>query len=163
MVRIGKYVIGRVDVAGGAFTYGQRIALGDIFRNDSLSAYAKMKAAFIELYGWSPRLLPAGPRYRAIKRTMLDFKGWLDKEQKLLSHDPEPDQIQAGIKDLIAHVGDMGTIKAIAKTYGLDPDVVVEWPYSKVFGILYTDLEEYKYEKRYNQVIDAKYRKHTRR
>lgn len=162
MIRIGKYVIGHLDIAGGAFTYGQRIALGDIFRNDNLSAYYKMKAAFIELYGWSPRLLPVGRRVKALRRVVDEFKGWLDREQQLLNYEPEPDQVTAGIKELAKKVGDMGTVKALAKAYSQDPDAILQWEYSKVFGILFTDLEEYKYEKRYNKVIDGKFRKHPR-
>ena len=150
MVRIGKYVIGHLDIAGGAFTYGNRIALGDIFRDDSRSTYQKMRDAFVELYGWSPRLLPIGRRVKALRRVVDEFKGWLEKEQQLLTFEPEPDQITAGIKEL-------------AKAYSQDPDDILRWEYSKVFGILFTDLEEYKYEKRYNKVIDGKTRKYPRR
>lgn len=163
MVRIGKYVIGHLDIAGGAFTYGNRIALGDIFRDDSRSTYQKMRDAFVELYGWSPRLLPIGRRVKALRRVVDEFKGWLEKEQQLLTFEPEPDQITAGIKELAKKVGDMGTVKALAKAYSQDPDVILRWEYSKVFGILFTDLEEYKYEKRYNKVIDGKTRKYPRR
>ena len=34
-----------------------------------------------------------------------------------------------------------------------DPDEILEWDYAKVFGILYTDLEERKYETKLNKRI----------
>ena len=164
MIRIGKYVLGHLDIEAGDFTYGNRIVLGDIFRDDKRSDYQKMRDAFIELYGWPPRLLPVGRRVKALRRMVAEFKLWLDKEQQLLAFDPEPDQLAAGIKELARKVGDMGTVKALAKAYGQDPDTVLKWDYSKVFGILFTDLEEYKYDKRFNKVLDAKYsRRHPRR
>lgn len=164
MLRVGKFVIGRLDVAGGSFTYGNRIALGEIFRDEDRSSYRKMKDAFIELYGWSPLLIPLRRRVRVMTKMLEDIKGWLDRERQLLTFEPEPDQITAGIHELAKAVGDMGTVKAIAKAYSQDPDAVLKWEYAKVFGILFTDLEEHKYEKRYNKVIDEKLnRKYPRR
>ena len=54
----------------------------------------------------------------------------------------------------------MSTIKALAKAYGKDPDEILQWQYAKVFGILYTDLEERKFEKKYQQQINGKSRSH---
>ena len=51
-------------------------------------------------------------------------------------------------------------IKALAKAYGKDPDEILRWQYGKVFGILYTDLEERKFEKKYQQQINGKSRSH---
>lgn len=162
-MKIGKYRLSRIDMEAGSFTYGNRIALGQIFRDTEKSEYQRMKAAFIELYGWSPRLLPMRLRVREMRRITAGFSGWIEKEQQLLNYEPDADQLAAGVKDLAEKVGDMGTLKAIAKAYAQDPDAVLQWEYSKVFGILFTDLEEYKFDKRYNKVIDGKYRKHSRR
>jgi len=52
----------------------------------------------------------------------------------------------------------MGTVKALAKAYAKDPDEIFKWKYSKVFGILYSDLEEHKFRQRYNKVIEQKYK-----
>ena len=58
MIRIGKIVVGSLDIEGGEFTYGNRIALGAILSDESRSEYQRLKAAFRELYGYSCRLLP---------------------------------------------------------------------------------------------------------
>lgn len=157
MIRIGKYVIGRLDVAGGTLTYGNRIALGDIFSDGNRTEYRRLKDAFRELHGYSCRLLPPGPRMRAFERIVTGLSVWVDKERTLLHYEPTADETAAGIRELSRRVGNFSTIKALAKAYGCDPDEVLRWDYAKVFGILYTDLEEHKFERRYAEVIHDKH------
>lgn len=161
MIRVGKIVLGQLNVAAGDFTYGNRIALGDIFQNEELSEYRKMASAFKEIYGYSCRLLPLRRRVRVLTAIVRDFAAWCNNEQTLLKYDPTPDELAAGINDLSKKVGSMATVHAIARKYAKDPDEILKWEYSKVFGILYTDLENTKYEQRLNKVINAKY--NTRR
>lgn len=136
----------RIDFDGADFTYGQRIALGEIFSSTDTTEYDRMKKAFRELHGFSARWLPVGARTKAFTRIAEGLTAWVEKERELLKYDPTPDELNAGIKELGEKVGSMSTIKALAKAYGKDPDEVVGWEYSKVFGILWTDLEERKYE-----------------
>lgn len=148
---MSKIRLHRIDFESGAFTYGNRIALGDIFGNTEKTEYMRMKDAFRELYGFSARLLPIRWRIRAFRRIAEGLKQWIDKEQQMLQYTPSSDELAAGVKELGEKVGNMSTIKALAKAYSKDPDEILGWEYGKVFGILWTDLEERKYEQKLNK------------
>lgn len=83
---------------------------------------------------------------------------WGEKEAEMLYYEPSDEELRAGVREYSQRVGETATIKAIAKNFGQDPDQVLSWKYSKVFGILYTDLEEYKYSQRFNKVLESKYK-----
>lgn len=138
----------RIDYEGGAFTYGNRIAVAHICQDTTISEYAKMKACWHELYGWNARLLPLPWRVRELERMMRGLAHWAEVEQQTLKYEPTPEELRAGIKDYSDAVGDMGTIKAMAKAYAQDPDTVLGWSWGKVYGILLTDLEEYRFGER---------------
>lgn len=156
MIRVGDIVIGRLDILGGCFTYGNRIAIGEIFADESLSWYGKLKAAHKELYGYTCRLLPRRWRYKRLAAIIEGIRSWMEKEQKLLHYTPTNDEVAAGLEEFGKKVGAMATVKALGKAYGKDPDEILRWSYSKVFGILYTDLEETMYNRRYTKVVRNK-------
>lgn len=140
----------------GDFTYGQRIAVGQIFTDTSRSEYRRMSDAWRELYGWSARLMPPRIRVRRFDRMLDGLRDLVNLEQQLLDYKPTAEEERAGIKDYAQRVGDMGTLKAIAKAYSQDPDSVLKWKYGKVFGILQTDLEEYKYQLRLQKAMSRR-------
>lgn len=142
-----------IDFESKDFTYGNRIAMSDIFGNEALNEYEQMKAAFKELHGFDAKWLPIRRRIKAFQNIAQGLKRWIDQEKELLNYEPSADELAAGVKELGKKVGNLSTIKALAKAYGKDPDEVLKWDYSKVFGILYTDLEERKYENRLNKRI----------
>lgn len=151
MIRLHK-----IDFDGKDFTYGSRVALADIFGDESKTEYQRMKGAFKELHGFSARLLPIHFRIIAFRHIAEGLQSWIDKEKTLLDYQPSADELAAGVKELGEKVGSMATIKALAKSYGKDPDEILRWEYSKVFGILYTDLEERKYEMKLQKRIYGK-------
>lgn len=163
MIRIGGYILGRVDMWGGEFTYGNRIELGNIFAEEGKTEYARLKAAFREIYGYSCRLVPFRYRLSMLNDIAQGLLSWVEREQKLLKYKPTPNELAAGIKELSERVGAMSTIKAIAKTYGRDPDEVLQWNYGKVFGILFTDLEEFNYQSKYNRILEDEHKRHGRK
>ena len=147
----------RIDIKGGKLTYGQRIDLGELFASDQ-SETDKFKETFRILHDVIPdfsnvKEMKFYSEYFAEIIDRLQF--WFEKE-KLLKYDPEPEEIRAGIKDLSEKIGYFGTIKALAKNYGQDPDDILKWEYGKVFGILYTDLEEFKYSKKLHKQYEKK-------
>lgn len=150
---MARILLHRIDFESKDFTYGNRIALGDVFAKEGVSEYQQMKAAFRELYGFSARLLPLGWRVKAFRHIVEGLKSWIEKEQQLLQYTPSSDELAAGVKELGEKVGNMSTIKALAKAYSKDPDEILRWDYSKVFGILYTDLEERKFETKLNKRV----------
>lgn len=138
----------KIDIKGGDITFGQRIEVGRIISDNSKTEMQMFEETFECLYGSKPKIGPTN-----VKKYLLEFEEiiegilfWIEKEKTLLKYDPSPEEIRAGINDLAAKIGEFGTVKAIAKAYSLDPDEVLKWKYGKVFGILYTDLEEHKFQ-----------------
>lgn len=153
MKRICGIKVGGIDWDSADFTYGQRLELGDIFGNEETSEYSKLCEAFKCMYGYSRKWLPMRMRIRVFDRILNGFKEWIEKEQTMLKYTPSSEEMSAGIQELSAKVGSMATIKQIAKSYSIDPDKVLEWPYAKVFAILYTDLEERKFDEKLRKSI----------
>ena len=140
----------------GEFPYGARIELGQILADTNRSEYRRAKDAWIALYGWSPRFMPPLLRAKRLKEMLEGFTSWLEKEQQMLHYTPTPDEAAAGYEAFCKKVGVTGTIYALAKSFGADPDDILRWPYAKVFGILYHDLEELKYGRAYDKVLTNK-------
>lgn len=151
MIKIFGKGFGTIDWESNDFTYGQRIELGEIFSEEETSEYYKLCKAFKVMYGYSRKWLPVRMRVRKFNGIALGLKGWIDKEREMLKYNPSSEEISAGIKELSEKVGNMSTIKQLAKAYSIDPDEVLKWSYAKVFAILYTDLEERKFEQKLNK------------
>lgn len=147
-VTIFGITFGTRNVAAAEFTYAQRIELGKIFGDEQRSEYRRLVDAYKVLYGYSPRWLPFAFRYRRLQRLLEDFGRWIEIEQAQLDYKPDAAEIAAGVEELGKRIGAMGTLKALAKAYSTQPDKVLRWGYATVFGILYTDLQEYYYNKR---------------
>ena len=159
-MRIGRFRIGRFDWEGDGFTYGMRVELGDIFGDEGKSEYKRLCEAFKIVYGFDRRVLPMRKRIKVFDGIATGLAQWIDKERQLLDYVPSEEEIKAGIRDLSKKVGSMSTVKQLAKAYGTDPDKVLDWPYSKVFAILYTDLEERKYETKLSNEYERNRIKH---
>lgn len=138
----------------GEFTYGARIAVGEIWQREGLREYERLKLAWREMYGYDAKLLwPLGVRVRRLIRLREGLEYWFRLEADTLKAEPTAEQLRAGIRELGEKIGEMGTIKALAKDYHVDPDEVLQWPWGKVYGILLTDLEEHKYNERLTKVV----------
>jgi hypothetical protein len=149
--------ISPIDVKGGKLTFGQRIELGKLYQSQ-LSEVEKFEQTFQILHGFTPKPRHYKSLITYFNQIIEGITHWIKQETTLLNYQPSAEEKQAGITDFTAKVGEFTTIKAMAKTYGKDPDEILEWEYGKVFGILYTDLEEYKFNQRYNKIIQAKYK-----
>jgi len=155
-----KFIMPReIDIEAGEMTYGQRIKLGKIFQNGETSEAQKFEQVFQCLH----KFIPLPVQYKMLlsyfERITAGLKSWIEKEQSLLKYEPTADEISAGIGELAERIGEFGVVKALAKDFGKDPDEILKWEYAKVFGILFSDLEESKFHKRYMKVIDRKYKK----
>ena len=122
MIRLREW-----DYMNGEFSYGQRLGVGDIFQDENLSEYQRLKAAWKELYGWSLRLMLPFMRARRVKRMLDGIKYWADVESKTLNFEPDDDAKKAGIALLSEEVGTLGTVKALAEKFKCDPDVILGW------------------------------------
>lgn len=152
----------KVDVKSGDITYGSYIAVRKLL--------AEAKEYDLEFTISAIKAIHSEYRYTIgdimfIKAMVSYFNSivegvahWAEQEKELLAYEPSEEEIRAGVKEYSQKVGEFATVKALAKNYGKDPDEILEWKYSKVFGILYTDLEEYYYNQRYGKVIEKKYK-----
>ena len=145
-----------VNVKAGKLTYGQRIELGVILSNGSKSEFEYFMESMECLYSRRPKARHIAKLMPQFNEVLSGLKFWIEQEQMMLRYEPSPEEKRAGISELSKKVGSMSTIKALAKAYGVDPDEILEWEYGKVFGILYTDLEESKFKARYQEELNKK-------
>lgn len=158
-----KQVFGKkVDVKSGDITYGSYIAVRGLLAEAKeydlefiVSVIKSIHKDYKYVVG-DLTLIKAMVKY--FNNIVEGVAHWAEQEREMLAYEPSEEEIRAGVKDYSQKVGEFATVKALAKNYGKDPDEVLEWKYSKVFGILYTDLEEYKYNQRYSKVLESKYK-----
>ena len=158
VIKSAKYSkMSKIDVKVGKLTFGQRIELGKIMSED-IDEEQKFLKTFKCLYNYEAKPIFYKSLLSDFEEIIEGLKFWMIQESTLLKYEPTPEELKAGIKELSIRTGEMGTIKALAKAYSCDPDNVLKWEYGKVFGILFTDLEEYKYQVKYNKVVESKYK-----
>lgn len=153
----GDIEITRIDIKGGKLTYGQRIELGQIFSDPGKSSHQRFSDVMECLYPGQKR----GFTKEWIGRYMEVIEGveyWMKKEASMLNYQPSGDEIAAGIGDLGKKLGPMMTVMTLAEKFSRDPDEILKWEYGKVFGLLYADLENFKFQKRYRTIIENKER-----
>ena len=146
-----------INIKSGDMNFGQRIELGKIAAMDC-SELEKFEKVFICLHKFKPTLKECSDLLDYFTEIIEGLKFWIDQEITLLKYKPSIEEKRAGVKELSEKIGEFGTIKALAKAYGKDPDEILLWKYGKVFGILFTDLEEHKFQVRYNKVIESKFK-----
>lgn len=146
------------DVKAGTITYGEYIGLRMAI-NDTKEEVQIIQDVINVLHG-DTLIKPKDYLNEAlsiyIKEIAEGLRFWLQQENDKLDITPTSEQIRAGIKEYSEKIGVSGTIYAIAKQFMLDPDVILQWEYRKVFGILYADVEQYKYTERFNKIINTK-------
>lgn len=147
-----------VNIKGGKLTYGQRIELGDILSDERRTTGQKFASALRCMFGDGYKVRGTAQEARIFENILEGITFWATKENALLHYEPTPEEISAGCKQLSERLGNMSTIMALAHKFSKDPDEILQWEYGKVFGLLYADLEQYKYSRRLQSIIDAKYR-----
>lgn len=142
-------------------TFGQRIELGSALSDQRTTDKDKFKEVIRIMDGETPDLLSLSltdvkALYKRFNEVVTEVKQWVEKEKKMLSEPPSDLEKRAGIEEYNTNVGYLGTAASLAKAYNTDPDEVLKWEYSKVFGLLYVSLEEYRYRKRYQKLLEDK-------
>lgn len=146
-----------IDFKAGEFTYGQRIELSKILADPSTPEARKFIQALECAYPGA-EVEFSTQWLREFERLIDGVRFWADKEETMLHYDPTADEIAAGINDMTKRVGPMSTVIALASKFSQDPDAILEWKYAKVFGLLFADLESYKFQRRYSKVMEQRYK-----
>lgn len=148
----------KIDIKLGKLTFGQRIELGDIVDKCKDNEVQVFKSFFKCLHNIDISLAnPDIKWYVNYFNEICDgLAYWVEVEQKMLKYTPTTDERAAGIDNLNASIGHLGTLKALARNHGKSPDEVLNWEYGTVFGMLYADLQEYNYKERYRRIMENK-------
>ena len=144
-----------VDIKTGAFTYSQRIDLGKILYGE-YNDLQKFEKVIKLMYGVTPKIYELENYTKHFESAIEGLIFWVEKEKELLDYKPTAEQLSAGIDELSKKTGEYGTILSIAKNFSKDPDEILQWKYGKVFGILYTDLQNHLFSERYQKVISKR-------
>lgn len=139
------------------WTYGQRIAVGKCFEK-SQNDLEIFKTVFKELHDITPELKDIAELTPYFQRIADGLKYWLDAESKMLVREPSHEEKMAGVKELYEKIGEYGTLTTLSEKYSKDPDEILNWKYSKVFGILYTDLQKSLYSERLQKEYGKKHK-----
>ena len=137
------------DIEAWGFTFGQRIGLGIIY-NSQLSDIKKFQKIFHCLENRKPKFeeVTSWKEYLSIVDIVVYY--WMLKET-LLKYEPTPDELKSleNIDNSIYDKDDPAgnTIRTLARIYNADPADVLNWEYSKVFRILFDDLEKSNHER----------------
>ena len=153
----GNVEIAQVDIKGGKLTYGQRIELGQILFDPGKSMSRKFVEAMECLYPgrkWDFTEKWVG----CFNEVVEGIEYWMKKEGTMLNYQPSGDEIAAGFNDLGKKLGPMMTVMTLAEKFSRDPDEILKWEYGKVFGLLFADLENFKFQKRYRVIVENKER-----
>lgn len=144
------------DIAAGDFTYGERIEMLRIFRNDELSDYEKTKQVIKLLHDITlePQELAFYAPYCV--KVVQGLNEWLTREQSECYVPPTDDMIAAGVDKLSADIGEMGGVVSLAEARGWSFEQVLKLPYMEVFAIWKVEAAREKYYRRYDQVIKNK-------
>lgn len=153
-----QHIKNPIDFDKGKFTFGHRIELGTIMQDENTSEVEKFELIIRCLHGFTPKPKQYEDLIPYFNDICNGLKKWAEMEAQMLNNEPTDEELQAGVKEFMRKVGEFGTVKSIAKAYSKDPDEVLNWEYAKVFGILFTDLEESKFQRRLNKVIENKYK-----
>lgn len=147
----------KIDIRGGKLTYGQRIELGEILAREGASVSEKYTATMKCLYpDWVQTFTPEWVAW--FEEVIEGLRFWMERETTMLAYQPTAEEIAAGINNLGKKLGPMMTVMTLAEKFGKDPDEILQWEYGKVFGLLYADLESFKYQRNYRKVIESRER-----
>lgn len=146
----------KIDVRAGQMTYGQRIALGQLFesRPDEQKAFSGV----FEILAPGYKVRGTACELEYFREVVEGIRNWITRETKELAVKPTPEEIAAGVAEMSRNCGYMSTLAALAERYSTDPDTILEWKYGKVFNLLYVHREQALFARRFQQVMSQKSR-----
>lgn len=151
-----QITLSKIDVKAGNMTFTQRIELGKIFQEES-SEITKFEKTFQCLYNYTPKIRDYKKLLNHFEEIIEGLKFWIESE-RLLKYEPTPEEIRAGIKELSNKIGEFGIIIELARDFGKDIDEIGNYKYNKIFAILLSDLEKFKYRQRLNKALEQKHK-----
>lgn len=135
----------------GQLQFGQVAMLKDMMKD---ADYEGLKEAYQNIFGINEHQFQSSP-----VTDFLSTIGWIrkslieliEKENKALQSDPDPDLQLAGVARLNPF-GEMNTLIAIAQQFSTTPHVVETWTYNTVFTIMLHNKTMGEVQKEYIEI-----------
>lgn len=136
-------------------SFGQRIELGKILGDDTLTDYERFKRCMVCI---DPlfNVIDIREAVKYYDELLQGILFWVEREKKELQYNPTAEELAAGIEVFSMAVGEMTTIMALAKDYGQDLDEILKWKYGKVYNILFTNLQSHLFHERLSRRMQEK-------
>lgn len=144
------------DIRGGDFSYGERIALARVLRNESLTDYQRVRETIQVLHDIEVTPEEAAGLTEYVTEIIEGFCEWIEREANELNIPPTADEIQAGVDRFAEACGDMGNVVGLAEQFHCTFEEVYKRPYLEVFTIQKIHTERTKYERRLTEVYSRK-------
>lgn len=141
----------RIDIKAGDMTLAQRSELGTILSSEC-SELDKFTAVFECLHSFKPKLAEFEELLPYFKEIIEGILFWVKVESIELKYTPTAKELQAGINQLGENLGCFGVADSIGQRYSIDPDVVMQWKYSKVFLILVKDHRDANFKRKLTEL-----------
>ena len=145
------------DIAGGDFTFGERLHIVQLLRDEERDDIERARDIIECLHNRRVSARSAArlmPYVVEIAEAMIE---WLKREQNECSAPVKPEAIAAGAEQLTKEIGDMGAAVSLAERFGISLSDVYKMPYLEVFAIWRVDAAKARFEQRFEEVIKKKY------
>lgn len=147
-------MIKKIDIKGGEFTWGQRIALGQIVSDQTKTEYDIANDILECLHGPDHDDVYKCADY--LEEIADGLAYWVKKEQEELALEHSAEELEAGYRQFSESVGNMASIISVAKAYGQNPEEVLNWKYATIFMHLKVEVESEKFNRRLQKVYEKK-------
>lgn len=144
------------DIEGGQFTFGERIMLGRIFREEEVPDIERTKQIIEVLHDKRVNTLQAIRLMPYALEVAKAFVAWIEREERECSVPPLEEAKQAGIETLAKNCGDMASVVDFAERFGWSFEQVYKMPYMDAFTLWKIDAERGKYQRRLQNVLKRK-------
>lgn len=146
------------NIKEGDMTYGERIELGRIMRNEDMSDYERIRQVVLCLHDIDVQPKEAAELAQYVLQVIEGLSFWVEQERQQLHIPPTPEETQAGIEEMGKAIGDLGNVVTLAEAFHCSFETIYKKPYTEVFAIQKVHTERAKYERRLNQVYIRKNR-----
>lgn len=122
----------------GHLTFGQVKQMQRDFRNPT---FEQIIDAFILVFDVTKHQVLRSwitDFFHASNHLIKEISATIEKENKALASDPDPDMVNAGIERLNVF-GELSVLYDLGARYGMDPEEIENWKYNKVLSIMVHD------------------------
>lgn len=140
------------DISEGDMTYGERIELGRIIKDQEMGDYQRIKEVVKCLYDVEVTPKEAVDLADHVEDILTDLVEWMKREHQAFYIEPTAEEVKANIQGLTKACGDMGDVVSLAESFHCTFEEVYKRPYLEIFTIHKVHAERTRYERRLSKV-----------